>query len=379
MDKGKFSKIFPDPPSGIGLSKQFFWTLVGGLVILMVLFLYFLHHYQPKAMTIGQEQVMINHTEAVSLIEDIKSHHSKQKPVIQFSRMTSVDNNQTNHVDKPFLKAAASSSISVYTGFNKSTGTHESQFDRQSSNKLPNSDNGLRLPQSIRVNAYQQQNQQSEKSNFLKDAARDKGSMIGSRAQLARSPYTLHAGTILPATLQTGINSDLPGTIIAKVRRDVFDSVTGNYLLVPQGSTLIGTYDSEVAYGQKRVLIAWSRLILPNGVSQNLEGQKGVDLMGLAGLHDKTNNHYLRLFGSALMFSVFGAAAQLSQPQATGSTLSPQQIIAGAIGQQLSQTGAQVVAKNMNIQPTLNIRPGANFNVLLARDLILPGPYGVAK
>lgn len=375
MIREKFSKIFPDPPRGIGLSKQFLWALIGGLVILMVLFLYFLHHYQPKPMTAGKEQVTINHTEAVSLIEEIKSHHSKQKPLSKISRMTSVDDNQTDHVDKAFLKAAAQSSISVY----HQTDTHQSNFNMQSRNRLPDGNDGLQLPQLTHVNAYREQNQQSEKSNFLNVAAKSKNSMIRSHTQVAKSPYTLQAGTILPATLQTGINSGLPGTIIAKVRRDVFDSVTGNYLLVPQGSTLIGTYDSQVAYGQKRVLIAWSRLIFPNGISQNLEGQQGVDLMGLAGLHDKVDNHYIRLFGSALMFSVFGAAAQLSQPQATGTNLSPQQIVAGAIGQQLSQTGAQMVAKNMNIQPTLNIRPGANFNVLLARDLILSGPYGVVK
>ena len=180
---------------------------------------------------------------------------------------------------------------------------------------------------------------------------------------------------MLPATLQTGIQSDLPGTIIAKIRQDVFDTKTGNYLLIPQGATLIGVYDSQVAYGQERVLIAWQRLIFPNGVSQNLEGQAGVDLMGLAGLQDKVNHHYFRVFSSAVMFSLFGAAAQLSQPQTNNNGLSPQQIVAGAMGQQLSETGAQLVARNMNIQPTLTIRPGANFNVLLARDLVLPGPY----
>ncbi len=375
MDKSKFSKIFPDSPRGTGLSKQFLWALIGGLVILMVLFLYFLHHYQPKPMIAGKEQVTIDHTEAVSLIEEIKSHHVKKKLLSNISRVTVVDDNHIEHFDKAFLKAAAQSSISVY----HQADTHQARFDSHSQNIVPSVNDGLQLPHSTHVDEYREQNQQTEKSSFLSDAAKNKDSTIQSMTQRAKSPYTLHAGTILPATLQTGINSDLPGTIIAKVRRDVFDSVTGNYLLVPQGSTLIGTYDSQVAYGQKRVLIAWSRLIFPNGISQNLEGQQGVDLMGLAGLYDKVDNHYVRLFGSALMFSVFGAAAQLSQTQATGTTLSPLQIVAGAVGQQLSQTGAQMVAKNMNIQPTLTIRPGANFNVLLARDLILPGPYGVAK
>ncbi len=375
MDKSKFSKIFPDLPRGIGLSKQFLWVMIVGLLVLMILFLYFLHHYQPQPMAIKKQRVQINPSEAVSMIEAIRSQPRKHEPVYQLHREARQNSVQANPEDQAFLKAAARSSISVY----HQTNHRGSDFGPSSNNAFSHTDAGLRMPQNMHANLYKEQNQQTEKSSFLSGAAKTTSAMIHSQTQVARSPYTLYAGTILPATLETGINSDLPGTIIAKVRRDVFDSVTGNYLLVPQGSTLIGTYDSQVAYGQKRVLIVWSRLIFPNGISQNLEGQQGVDLMGLAGLHDKVDNHYVRLFGSALMFSVFGAAAQLSQPQATGTTLSPSQIVAGAVGQQLSQTGAQMVAKNMNIQPTLNIRPGANFNVLLARDLILPSPYGVVQ
>jgi type IV secretion system protein TrbI len=118
----------------------------------------------------------------------------------------------------------------------------------------------------------------------------------------------IKAGTIIPATLVTGINSDLPGTMIGKVRRNVYDTVTGNYLLIPQGTTLIGNYDSKVVFGQSRVLIVWSRLIFPNGSSFDLQGMPGVDLTGMAGLHDQVDNHYKRIFGSALLFSVFGAA-----------------------------------------------------------------------
>ena len=227
MVKDKFSKIFPDHPRGIGLSKRFLLAMISGLLILMAFFLYFLHHYQPKAMTAGKEQVMINHTEAVSLIEEIKSHHGKRNRLSQLSHkssLASIGDEQSVHIDKAFLKAAAQSSISVY----HQAETHKNHFEMRSQNKLSHSDDGLRLPQSTHVNAYREQNQQSEKNNFLSTAAKNKDSMIRSRAQVAKSPYTLHAGTILPATLQTGINSGLPGTIIAKVRRDVCDSGTGN-------------------------------------------------------------------------------------------------------------------------------------------------------
>lgn len=189
------------------------------------------------------------------------------------------------------------------------------------------------------------------------------------------SPYQLNAGTIIPANLVTGINSNLPGNIVAKVRRDVYDTATGNHLLIPQGTTLIGSYDSQVAYGQSRVLIVWSRLVFPDASSFDLQGMPGADLTGMAGLHDQVDKHYFRIFGSALMFSVFGAAGQLSQPQSNNNQLSSQQIIYGAIGQQMGQTASQLVAKNMNIQPTLKIRPGTDFNVLLTRDMILQYPH----
>ncbi len=168
----------------------------------------------------------------------------------------------------------------------------------------------------------------------------------------------------------------MPGNIIARVRRDVYDTATGNYLLIPQGTTLIDNYDSQVAYGQSRVLIVWSRLLFPNASSFDLRGMPGADLAGMVGLQDQVDNHYFRLFSSALMFSVFGAAGQLSQPQSSNNQLSSQQIIDGVIGQQMGQTATQLVAKNMNIQPTLKIRPGTDFNMLLTRDMVLPSPYG---
>ena len=112
--------------------------------------------------------------------------------------------------------------------------------------------------------------------------------------------YTLKAGTILPATLLTAIQSDLPGTLIAKIRQDVFDTATGHYLLIPQGSTLIGRYDASLRFGQSRVLIVWSQLIFPNGKSLPLPHLPGVDESGQSGLHDRVNHHYLRLLSSAL-------------------------------------------------------------------------------
>lgn len=221
---------------------------------------------------------------------------------------------------------------------------------------------------------YTAQNAQSEKKAFV-DSEHTASNQLGSAEEKALSPYSLMTGSIISANLLTGINSDLPGKIIAKVSRDIYNTRTGNYLLIPQGTTVTGLYDANVAYGQDRVLIAWSRLIFPNGQSIDLEGMPGVDLVGMAGLHDLVDQHYLRLFGSSLLMSLFGAAGQLSQPQSAGNALTNQQILFSAVGQQMSQTATQLVAKNMNIQPTIKIRPGSTFNILVTKDMVFQGPY----
>lgn len=275
-----------------------------------------------------------------------------------------------------FLKEVASSALTIENkvdiktvqSMNASGGTIGQEVDFQ--NKLLQSVNSMQQPE------YAQQNGQSEKRAFLKKMDKKSDFYIDSSLQKPVSPYEIKAGTVINAAFVTGINSDLPGEIIGQVTHNVYDSVTGNHLLIPQGTKLIGRYDSSVSYGQERVLMAWSRLIMPNGDSFDLKGQPGADLQGLSGISDKVDNHTFKIFGSALMFSLFSAAGQLSQPQTANNQYpSNGQIIFGAIGQQLTQTGAQLVMKNMNIQPTINIRPGKEFNVLLTRDMILPGAY----
>lgn len=231
-------------------------------------------------------------------------------------------------------------------------------------------------------NEYAMQNGQAGKAAFLQASSGKKPTKIDSELQHPRSPYTMYAGSIIPATFITGINSDLPGEIIAQVRQNVFDSVTGNYLLIPQGTRIIGTYDAQVTYGQERVLMAWTRLVFPNGTSYDLDGMPGADLLGYTGIKDLVDNHNWRIWSSVLMFSLFGAAGQLTQPDNGGSSNSgptTSQIIYSSIGQNVTQTAMERVKKDMNIQPTLKIRPGNNFNVLLTRDMVLPSPYPLGK
>jgi type IV secretion system protein VirB10 len=186
------------------------------------------------------------------------------------------------------------------------------------------------------------------------------------------SPYVLQAGAVIPAALLTGIRSDLPGQIAAQVTEDVYDSPTGRYLLIPQGSRLIGIYDSQVAFGQSRVLLVWTRLILPDGRSIVLERQSGTDPAGYTGLEDGVDNHWGALFKAALLSTLLGMGTELGSSGEEGDIV---QALQRGAGDTLNQTGQQVVERNLDIQPTLTIRPGFPVRVFVNRDLVLE-PYG---
>jgi len=191
-----------------------------------------------------------------------------------------------------------------------------------------------------------------------------------------KSPYQVQTGFIIPATLVSGINSDLPGQILAQVSQPVYDSPTGNFLLIPQGSRLIGSYSSEISYGQSRILIAWQRIIFPDGKNMDIGAMPGADGAGYAGLNDQVNNHFVRVISSAFLMSGVTAGLTMSQKKESlftaptaGSALSE------ALGQQLGDVTARMIAKNLNIAPTLEIRPGFRFNVIVIKDMLFSKPY----
>jgi type IV secretory pathway VirB10-like protein len=184
-------------------------------------------------------------------------------------------------------------------------------------------------------------------------------------------PHILQAGSIIPAALITGIRSDLPGQITAQVTQNVYDSPTGRILLIPQGARLIGDYDAEVSAGQSRVLLAWTRLILPDGRSLHLDRQPGADGRGFAGLQDSVNFHWGSLAKAALISTVLGVGAEL------GSGSDDRLVRALRTGTQdsVNQAGQEIVRRQLNIPPTLTIRPGFPVRVIVTRDLIL-SPVG---
>jgi type IV secretion system protein TrbI len=225
---------------------------------------------------------------------------------------------------------------------------------------------------------YGTQNMQARKEAFLASAGgRQTDDYLRSIRAAAISRYEIKAGWEIPAVLEQSLNSDLPGELKALVTSNVYDTATGVYLLIPQGSRLIGQYDSRVSYGQDGVQVAWSRIIFPDASAIDLNGMVGLDSHGNAGLRDKVDRHYRRLLGFSVLTSMFTAAFAISQ-QRNQSVLvnpSPGQIVAGAVGQELSQTGAQITRRNLNVQPTIKVPVGYKFTVRVNRDILFESPY----
>ena len=217
------------------------------------------------------------------------------------------------------------------------------------------------------------QNRQDQKEAFLSNAGSTETRNSGN-LQLPASPYQVMAGTVIAAALVTGINSDLPGDVIATVTEPVYDTATGRHLLIPQGSRILGRYNSQVSYGQTRVQVVWNRMILPDTSSFQLDNLVGTDPAGDAGLEDGVDWHWNRIFAGALLTTLLGVGAELAAPEnrQDGNRV----IIAGRDSAQdtINQVGQEVTRRNMNIQPTLTERPGLPVRIIVNRDLVLR-PY----
>lgn len=199
-------------------------------------------------------------------------------------------------------------------------------------------------------------------------SARDDASDLNSHGVVGPvSPNSLLAGSVIAASLITGLNSDLPGMVTAQVTQNVFDTVTGRILLVPQGSRLIGKYDSVVAFGQKRALVIWQRLILPDGSSVRLDNMPATDPSGFAGLSDKVDFHTWTLLKGVAIATVLGVGSELSIDGESDLV----QAIRESAQSNTARAGDQITQRNLDISPTITIRPGAPVRVLVTRDLIL--------
>jgi len=200
----------------------------------------------------------------------------------------------------------------------------------------------------------------------------DKRTVAPDRVMAPASANVLQAGAVIPAALITGIRSDVPGQITAQVTQNVYDSPTGRILLVPQGTRIIGQYDSGVGFGQRRVLLVWNRLIMPDGRSIVLERQPGANAEGYAGLEDGVDFHWGEMFKAAALSTLLSVGAEAGTSQNESSLV---QALRSGASNSISQTGQQIVSRQLGIAPTLTIRPGFPVRVMVTRDLVLE-PYG---
>jgi type IV secretion system protein VirB10 len=211
---------------------------------------------------------------------------------------------------------------------------------------------------------------QDHKLSFLTGNV-DRRTVSPDRIAAPASPYVLQAGAVIPAALLTGIRSDLPGQVTAQVTEDVYDSPTGKFRLIPQGARVVGQYDAQIAFGQTRALLVWTRLIMPNGRSIVLERQPGADAEGYAGLEDEVDNHWGTLFKAAILSTLLSIGSEVGTSGTEDELL--RDIRRGG-ADSVNQIGQRIVGRSLNVQPTITIRPGFPVRVLVTRDLVLE-PY----
>lgn len=203
---------------------------------------------------------------------------------------------------------------------------------------------------------------------------------LNSRLENPNSRFELRAGSVIPGVMISGISSELPGQIVGQVSQNVYDTPTGKHLLIPQGTKLIGVYSSDVSFGQNSVLVAWQRLVFPDGKALDIGSMPGADSAGYSGYRDEVNHHYARIYGSALLMSGIVAgitySQNINQPNQYGfAQPTAGSVLSQALGQQLGEVTSQLVSKNLNVAPTINIRPGYRFNIIVVKDLTFNRPY----
>jgi len=193
----------------------------------------------------------------------------------------------------------------------------------------------------------------------------------------APKALTVNTGFVIPATLITGVNSDLPGHLIGQVSQNVYDTATGQHLLIPQGTKLFGIYNSGIMFGQERVMVAWNRLVYPDGRTLDLGQMAGSDMGGYSGFHDQVNNHYWKLFKSAFLLSMVTASVTYTDNKYVNDkdTTSASSAMAEALGNELGSVTTELIRKHMNVAPTIEIRSGYRFNVIVNKDISFNAPY----
>ncbi len=264
------------------------------------------------------------------------------------------------------------------TGSPKKEQAEKNSSSEKSKNSAISFDRGNKQPTATPVQgADQKEAPSSQKKTF----------QLSSGLTAPTSPYEIKTGELIPAVLMSGIDSDLAGNITAIVSQDVYDSVKGKYLLIPKGSKIYGTYDSNILYGQNRLMLIWQRIILPNGYSINLESMQGIDITGQAGVKGKVNNHTLKLLRSIVLSSIFNfvssgvsisAGKDIGKNADVSATATLGQNVANDTSSKLQSAGDMIIERDLNQQPTIKVKAGTRFSIMVNNDMVLV-PYNKLK
>jgi type IV secretion system protein VirB10 len=265
----------------------------------------------------------------------------------------------------------------LQTALSAKSGINIDLQDEKSQGESSASSGSSSVPALTAANTYAERpaedpNKQDVKIAFTQEAHSNTYLLNGRETPL--SPHELKVGTLIPATMISGLNSDLPGQIIASVSQNVYDSATGSHVLIPQGSRLYGTYDSQIAYGQDRILVAWTRVNYPDGTTLELKGMGAVDAGGFAGFEDQVNHHYWKIFGNAFILGMITGATEAGISDDDDDDTSTAEAVNNGVTQQFAETGSTLIEKNLDVQPTIIIRNGYKFNIMLNKDVVLQ-PY----
>ncbi|WP_320008136.1 TrbI/VirB10 family protein [Maridesulfovibrio sp.] len=225
-----------------------------------------------------------------------------------------------------------------------------------------------------------QPSDQQDKEEFLNSRAAKDGSWQLPYERVPGKRFELKTGAVINGIMISGINSDLPGQIIGQVSQNIYDTASGQFLLIPQGSRMIGVYDSRVAAGQTRVLVAWNRIIFPDGSSITLGIMPGTDVGGYAGYSGEVDNHYLRIFGSSAIMSVISggmayAMDKFNKSSSSNDNPSLQDELGSALSSQLGQSTLSLLQNNMSVKPAISTAPGKRFNMVVTKDIVFARPY----
>lgn len=283
---------------------------------------------------------------------------------------------QSSAQDDEKMQQAKNSGL-FFPGSAPPTPQYSYTSDASNNTSTGKNDNTDKTDSSFHNTPYNQQNMQSQKIDFLKADEKDSSIYDPHILQRPESPYEVQAGTLLPAELITGVNTSLPGDVVAQIKENIYDSVTGRFLLIPKGSKLLGQYDSQVSYGQQRTLLAFTRIIRPDGSSILLNKLSGADMMGQSGIEGDVNNHWMRVIGAATLSTILSMGTGVAADNAANqNALYPNTAQKAALGaaDSISQTGEDLTNNAMNIQPTITIPAGYEFNVIVNKDIIL-APY----